>query len=81
VRQLRGLVVDDDLRDRRVVDEDTAARMCGTSPRSWRRMRLLGETPPMIRISPRRIGYYIKDLEEWIESRRVSSIYGARRAS
>ncbi len=71
----------DDLRDRRVVDEDTAARMCGTSPRSWRRLRVAGEAPPMIRISPKRIGYYLKDLEEWIESRRVSSACGMRKAS
>jgi predicted DNA-binding transcriptional regulator AlpA len=55
----------------RVVDEPTAVRLVGVSPRTWDRMRSRGETPPITRISERRIGYRLSDIKTWLDSRRV----------
>ncbi len=55
----------------RVIDEVTAAQLAGVSPRTWDRMRYRGETPPITRISERRIGYRLSDLREWLDARRV----------
>jgi predicted DNA-binding transcriptional regulator AlpA len=34
-------------------------------------MRERGETPPITRISERRVGYRLIDLEAWLDARRV----------
>jgi predicted DNA-binding transcriptional regulator AlpA len=55
----------------RVIPEPEAVRHIGVSPRTWDRMRARGETPPITRISDRRVGYRLVDLEAWLDARRV----------
>ena len=55
----------------RVVPEPEAVRLVGVSPRTWDRMRARGETPPITRISERRVGYRLIDLQAWLDARRV----------
>jgi predicted DNA-binding transcriptional regulator AlpA len=54
----------------RVLDEQTAIELVGVSPRTWDRMRARGETPPVTKISDRRIGYRVVDLKKWLDGRR-----------
>jgi predicted DNA-binding transcriptional regulator AlpA len=56
----------------RVVDEPTAIMLTGVSPRTWDRMRARGETPPITKLSERRIGYRLIDLKDWLDARRVA---------
>ena len=55
----------------RVIPEPEAVRHVGVSPRTWDRMRARGETPPITRISERRVGYRLIDLQAWLDARRV----------
>ena len=55
----------------RVVDEPTAIELTGVSPRAWDRMRARGETPPVTKLSARRIGYRLSDLKAWLDARRL----------
>jgi hypothetical protein len=57
----------------RVVDEPTAIMLAGVSPRTWDRLRASGETPPITKLSARRIGYRIVDLKAWLDARRVTA--------
>jgi predicted DNA-binding transcriptional regulator AlpA len=57
----------------RVVDEATAIMLTGVSPRTWDRLRARGETPPITKLSERRIGYRIVDLKAWLDARRVTA--------
>jgi predicted DNA-binding transcriptional regulator AlpA len=57
----------------RVVDEPTAAQLCGVSLRTWDRMRARGETPPFTKLSERRIGYRLTDIKDWLDARRVTA--------
>jgi predicted DNA-binding transcriptional regulator AlpA len=61
----------DSLDSVRVLDEPTAIKLAGVSPRTWDRMRARGETPPITQISARRIGYRLIDLRAWLDARRV----------
>jgi hypothetical protein len=54
----------------RVVDEPTAVRLVGLSRDTWTLMRRRGETPPITRLSEKRIGYRIVDLKDWLDARR-----------
>jgi predicted DNA-binding transcriptional regulator AlpA len=63
----------DEFESVRVVDELTASKLAGLSPRTWDRLRARGETPPITRISERRIGYRLIDLKAWLDARRVAS--------
>jgi predicted DNA-binding transcriptional regulator AlpA len=58
----------------RVVDEPTAIKLVGVSPRTWDRMRARGETPPVTKLSARRIGYRVSDLAKWLDARRVTTV-------
>ena len=55
----------------RVVDEPTAIEICNSSPRTWKRMKARGETPPMTKISDNRVGYRIVHLKAWLDARQV----------
>jgi predicted DNA-binding transcriptional regulator AlpA len=70
--------LNDALEDLRVIPENEAANVAGVSVMTWQRMRHRGETPPLVRISRRRIGYRIGDLRKWIEARTESSQLGKR---
>ena len=63
----------DSLDSVRVLDEPTAIKLAGVSPRTWDRMRARGETPPITQISERRIGYRLVDLRAWLDARRVGA--------
>jgi len=65
----------DTLDDLRVIPESEAIHLANVSPASWSRMRQRGETPPLVRISRRRIGYRVSDLKKWIEARVEPSKY------
>jgi hypothetical protein len=54
----------------RVVDEPTAIKTVGVCPNTWEKLKRLGEGPPVTRLSERRLGYRIIDLEKWLDGRR-----------
>jgi predicted DNA-binding transcriptional regulator AlpA len=55
----------------RVVDKPTAIEAAGVSESTWERMEKRGETPPVTKVSARRIGYRLIDLQKWLDARRV----------
>jgi predicted DNA-binding transcriptional regulator AlpA len=67
------MTFDDAFDSIRVVNELTAAKLAGVSPRTWDRMRARGETPPHTKLSERRIGYRLVDLKAWLDARRVGA--------
>jgi hypothetical protein len=56
----------------RVVDEATAIRITGVSPRTWDRLRARGDIPVVTRLSERRLGFRLVDLKTWLDARRES---------
>jgi predicted DNA-binding transcriptional regulator AlpA len=58
-----------DLRLERVLSEREAAELLGLSRSSLKRLRLASLAPRHCRLSERRIGYAIKHLIAWRESR------------
>jgi predicted DNA-binding transcriptional regulator AlpA len=67
------MAADDAYDSVRCVDETTAILLTGVSPRTWDRLRARGETPPITKLSARRIGYRIVDIRAWLDARRVSA--------
>ena len=55
--------------DRRVISEREAADFCCLSLVHFRRLRREHQGPQYVRITQRRIGYRLKDLTDWIDSR------------
>jgi predicted DNA-binding transcriptional regulator AlpA len=53
----------------RVVSEAVAAEIVGVSIDTLRRVCGRGEGPRRIKLSPRRVGYRIRDLESWLNER------------
>jgi predicted DNA-binding transcriptional regulator AlpA len=64
---------------RLVLTEDEAARLLRLSARTLQRLRLEGEGPRFVRLTGRRIGYAISDLEAWVRARSVASTSEAGR--
>ena len=60
---------DNDPTTNRVLSEVVAAEMLGFSVDTLRRLCERGEGPPRLRLSPRRIGYRVRDLEIWLDER------------
>jgi predicted DNA-binding transcriptional regulator AlpA len=56
----------------RVMDRAEVIEAVGVSPNTWERMEKDGETPPITKLSKRRIGYRVVDLVEWLDARRQS---------
>ena len=54
----------------RVISREEAARLVDVSSDTWDRMEKRGETPPITRLSQRRIGYRVIDLRKWLDGRR-----------
>jgi predicted DNA-binding transcriptional regulator AlpA len=54
----------------RVLSETELREMLGISERTFDRMRYRGDVPPKTKISERRIGYRVCDVEEWLDRRR-----------
>jgi predicted DNA-binding transcriptional regulator AlpA len=65
----------DTLDDLRVLPEHETIKLAGVSKPTWDRLRARGETPPLVRISRRRIGYRVSDLKKWIEARQCRRHY------
>lgn len=57
------------LDDMRVVDLPECARIVGVSLSTFRRRIDAGDGPPVVRMSPRRIGVRAGDLKMWIEAK------------
>ncbi len=56
-----------------VLTEAEAARILRLSPRTLQRMRLDGGGPRFCRLTEKRIGYDIADLQTWVSARSVAS--------
>lgn len=54
----------------RVIDRAQAIEAVGLSWNTWERMEERGETPPVTKLSKRRIGYRVVDLQRWLDARR-----------
>lgn len=52
-----------------VISELEAAEAGNVSTSTLRRMHKRGEGPPRIRLSPRRVGYRRRDVEQWLSNR------------
>lgn len=58
----------------RVKDTPTAAAYCGSSASTFEKLRLTGGGPRFVRITPKRVGYLVEDLDLWLsEKRRFAS--------
>jgi len=58
----------------RVLDTTAAAQYCASSASTFEKLRLTGTGPRFIRITPKRVGYLLEDLDIWLsEKRRLSS--------
>jgi predicted DNA-binding transcriptional regulator AlpA len=53
-----------------VLAERAAIKAAGVSEKTWKRLKARGETPPVTRLSPGRIGYRVADLAAWLDARR-----------
>lgn len=53
-----------------VIPVPEAARRAGLSSRTLQRLWAVGEGPPRIELSPRRVGVLESDLSAWIAARR-----------
>jgi predicted DNA-binding transcriptional regulator AlpA len=60
-----------------IVTEAEAATMLRLSARTLQRLRLDGNGPRWIRLTGRRLGYAIADLQEWVRSRSIASTSAA----
>lgn len=61
--------------ERRFLSTKEAAELLRTTPGSLANMRMRGEGPPYIR-QKRKCLYDIKDIEEWLNRRRIRTIDG-----
>ncbi|QXM25477.1 helix-turn-helix domain-containing protein [Elioraea tepida] len=57
----------------KLLSSDEVAEILGVSLRTLERMRIDGQGPAYVRLSPRRIAYAERDVIEWIERRRHRS--------
>ena len=58
----------------RVLDTPAAAQYCASSASTFEKLRLTGGGARFIRITPKRVGYLIEDLDIWLsEKRRLCS--------
>jgi predicted DNA-binding transcriptional regulator AlpA len=59
--------------DRRIVNMAQAAQFAGVSVMTWLRLQRLGQTPPVIHLSKHRRGYMLRDVVNWLESRKETA--------
>jgi hypothetical protein len=57
----------------RVISRVEAQRLSSVSPDTWLRLEKSGRTPPLTRLSDRRVGYRLVDLRHWLDARRESA--------
>lgn len=56
------------------VDLEHAAAMVGLSESTWQALVREGKAPKPRQLSDRRVGWLVRELEEWSESRPVSDL-------
>ena len=59
---------DDDLEDFRILRLEEVLRLSGLSRSQFMRLRKAGLTPMTRRLGPRSVGYYRRDVREWLKS-------------
>lgn len=52
---------------------DSAAAVLAISPKTLEAMRLRGNGPVWVKVSPRRVAYRVEDLEAYVRARTFSS--------
>lgn len=60
----------------RILKTSAAAAYCGLSQSSLERMRGHDSGPAFVRLGPSRVGYDLKDLDEWIARRKADGASG-----
>jgi predicted DNA-binding transcriptional regulator AlpA len=60
----------EDLDSLRVLDKRTTLEITNLSEDTWDRLERRGQTPPITRLSARRIGYRLADIRAWLDGRR-----------
>jgi predicted DNA-binding transcriptional regulator AlpA len=55
----------------RVLSETELRQALGISEKTFERMRYRGDVPPKTQISARRVGYRVRDVEQWLDRRRL----------
>jgi predicted DNA-binding transcriptional regulator AlpA len=63
-------MLDDHLKKARVLDRKQTLELLGLGDRTWDRMSARGELPPATKLSARRTGYRLSDIEAWLDARR-----------
>jgi predicted DNA-binding transcriptional regulator AlpA len=58
----------------RILSETELRQMLGISERTFDRMRYRGDVPPKTQISERRVGYRLRDVEQWLDRRKVQEV-------
>jgi predicted DNA-binding transcriptional regulator AlpA len=53
----------------RVISEKSAAKVCDLSYATMRRKLVEGTGPKHVRLSERRVGYRVRDVEAWLAER------------
>jgi hypothetical protein len=53
----------------RVLDTARAAAYCGSATSTFEKLRVTGGGPPFVRITARRVGYLVDDLDEWLSGK------------
>ena len=53
----------------KILTESEFYNLTNTRPRTVQRWRVTGEGPVFLRIGPRRVGYRLSDVEDWLAQR------------
>ena len=56
------------------LDKPSAAAFVALSERAWERMVQMDQAPKPRQLSSRRVGWLVRELEEWAEARPVSDL-------
>jgi predicted DNA-binding transcriptional regulator AlpA len=57
-----------------IIRRNEAAVLLGFTPKHMHEMWRKGELPPRVQLGPKSIGWRLKDLEAWIDSRIVENV-------
>lgn len=60
------------MENRLVINERQRLELTGISRSSWYRWEQAGLVPKRIQLGPRRVGWRLAEIEEWLESRAES---------
>lgn len=57
-----------------ILRQPAAAKYTGLPESSLAKLRLTNDGPPFVRLAARALGYRVKDLDAWLESRVVGKV-------